>query len=950
VPLAFEVAVSDVPSRRGFLRGGVGALGAALFVPRAAAEPDVRIAPAAPAPVAPAASPAGFSESAAVRVTVNGTPHALQLGGGEAALDVVRERLGLTGAKRGCGHGACGACTVLVDGAPHASCLLPGVALDGRSVTTIEAVGGADLHPVQRAFLAEDGLQCGYCTPGFVVSAVAFHDAWRAKHAGARPSAAEVADALEGNLCRCGAHPRILAAVARACAGEFDAPSTVPPVRVDAVAKVTGRARYTTDVKLDGQLEGLILRSPHGSATLTALDLDALRAAPGVKAVVAYVNVGGVVRFAGQEVLAVAAVDRAAGLAAIEGARITWTPSTPVVGMAAARAAGATPVFATKKALDDAPSAAEGAVFPGALAGNLRGPVRLPFARVAQVEERLAAARTSGTAYKETFSAHSQCHTTLEPHAAVARWLDGGLEVWVSTQSVHDLAVDLSEHYALPTGAVRVHAEYVGAGFGAKVGMQMESRVACDLAKLAGAPVRVVLDRAAEIAVAGVRPGADFEIELGATADGALAALRGVAYGDGGVSVGSSVAVLARLVYDSPYKDLVDYDVLSNAPPVKPFRGPGGPAALWALEQAVDAIAWKRGEDPVALRRRWTPHAGRQRLYDWVDTLPAWKERAREVGADKGRYRRGFGFATGVWMPMVQTGVEVRLEASRDGIVAASACQDMGNGSKSVVAYAVAETLGIAPDQVRVRFGDSADPASCASSGSRTAVSMGPAAEEAASELHAALVAVAEDRLGLRDAVAAPGGVKHAAGFVSVADLLAASPPITVTGRRRRDPGGYYLPFAASGLRFFDETPAAAQVTEVELDTRTGIVRARRSWTGISAGRIKVPQMARTQVEGAVVQGVSYALYEERRLDPATGRTLTADLETYRIAGLADAPEMDVHFDEGGFEGVLGNGIGLSEAATVAVAASIGNALYHATGQRPTRLPLRPDSFLEVRS
>ncbi len=937
--------MSDSPSRRGFLRGGIGAFGAALIAPRVHAE-SVAPGAAPPAPAAPA--PAGFVDTVPVELTVNGKAYRLDLGAEDAALDVVRERLGLTGSKRGCGHGACGACTVLVDGTPQASCVLPAVALHGRAVTTIEAVGGAELHPVQRAFVAEDALQCGYCTPGFVVEAVAFYDRWRAANGATRPSAPEVADALEGHLCRCGAHPRILAAVARACAGDFDdAPGAAGP-RVDAVEKVTGRATYTTDVKLDGQLEGVILRSPHAHAILQALDLDALRKVPGVVAVVPYLATGGKARFAGQEVVAVAAKDGATALAALEGATVVWEPLAPVVGMAAARAADAPRVFPDKKTLGGAPSSAEGAVLPGGLAGNLRGPVQLPFARAGKVDDQLAAARAAGNVVEATYVAQTQCHTALEPHAAVARWSASGLEVWASTQSVYDLSVDLAEHYGLAHSQARVHAPYVGGGFGAKGGMQMEVLVACDLAKAAGAPVRVVFDRAEELAVAALRPGVELEIALGAHVDGSLAGLRGVGYNDGGVSVGSVAANLARIVYDTPYKDLVDYDVLTNAPPVKPMRGPGGPAFVWALEQAVDALAWARGEDPVTVRRRWTPHPGRQRLYDWVETIPAWRDRARAAGADKGRHRRGVGIAIGVWLPLVQTGVEVRIEASREGIVAASACQDMGNGSRSVVAWAVASTLGMEPGDVKVRFGDSADPIGPFSGGSRTATSIAPAAEEAARGLQEALVQVAEDRLGYREVAVAPGGVKHAGGFASWADLLAASPPITVTGRRRRDPGGYYLPFAIGGMHFFKSTPASVQLSEVEVDTRTGVVRATRSWTGINVGRIHVPPIARTQVEGAIVQGVSYALYEDRRLDPGSGRTLTSDLETYRIAGLGDVPEMEVHFDEEGFEGVLGGGIGLSELATVPVAASLGNALYHATGFRPKRLPLRPDLLTEV--
>ena len=139
----------------------------------------------------------------------------------EAAVDVLRDRLGLTGAKLVCGEGVCGACTVLLDGVPVTSCLLPATALEGRALTTVEGFG-PDLHPVQRAFIAHDALQCGYCTPGFVVEAIAFHDRWRRERGTDEPTREEIARALAGHLCRCGAYVGILAAVRDACAGRFD--------------------------------------------------------------------------------------------------------------------------------------------------------------------------------------------------------------------------------------------------------------------------------------------------------------------------------------------------------------------------------------------------------------------------------------------------------------------------------------------------------------------------------------------------------------------------------------------------------------------------------------------------------------------------------------------------------------------------------------------------------
>ncbi len=145
-----------------------------------------------------------------IPTTVNGNAVDIEVSGPEAAVDVIREQLGLTGTKLVCAGGVCGACTIQLDGEPVAGCLTPATALRDAEVTTVEGLADGDrLHPVQRAFLAHDGLQCGYCTPGFVTSASAFVDRWRAEHGDTEPTRHVIADALAGNLCRCGAYEGI---------------------------------------------------------------------------------------------------------------------------------------------------------------------------------------------------------------------------------------------------------------------------------------------------------------------------------------------------------------------------------------------------------------------------------------------------------------------------------------------------------------------------------------------------------------------------------------------------------------------------------------------------------------------------------------------------------------------------------------------------------------------
>ncbi len=435
-------------------------------------------------------------------------------------------------------------------------------------------------------------------------------------------------------------------------------------------------------------------------------------------------------------------------------------------------------------------------------------------------------------------------------------------------------------------------------------------------------------------------------VGLCASAPGTLAAMDVVSFNHAGTAVGSNVGVFFRLMYPASAKSLVDWDVVTHAPPGKPFRGPGGPPAFFALEQSVDEVAFQRGEDPLALRRRWDVHKIRQHLYGWVETLPLWTDRG-SVASDRGRFRRGVGLAAGTWFHFVGAHAQVQVSSAPDGFVVSCGTQDMGNGTRSSLAAGVSEVLGVPASDIEVRIGDSDFVQGPLSAGSRTTCTVVPAAIQAASSLRDDLLAHAVRQFSLQDAKAGSGGIDHAQGHLPWSQVLASAPPLSSLGRRPRDDGGYFFPFSLAGIHVGKALTAIVTVMEVEVDSRLGRVRPVEVFAGLAAGRIVLPHLARSQVEGALIQGLSYSLYEERRMDPQTGRLLSGGLESYRIAGVGDTPKLHVHFEERGFDHVEGRILGLSELATVTVAATVGNAVHHATGWRPRHLPLRCDRVVE---
>src|SRR3954447_24911487 len=659
-------------------------------------------------------------------MTINGRIEPVADDADALLIDVVRGTLKLTGTKLVCGAGVCGACTVLVDGAPVASCLMPARAAAGKSVTTIEGIGAGKLHPVQKAFMAHDALQCGFCTPGFIVEATAFHGRWRATKGTATPSREEIGAALSGHLCRCGAYDGIFRAVADACAGRFDNDAVAAPPRIEARDKVTGAAKFTVDIHHEGQLEGMILRSAHAHARITSLDLAPARAIAGVGAVISLLDDDRVVRFVGAPIAAVAARDRKTALAAMAVIRVDSEKLPAAVGLEQARKADA-PVVFEKSDRKKAGNVSEGGGSPAPWRGNIRGPSAAFSKKPKQVQSWVEGARAANNPLlvEGTFRTGTQSHACLEPHAAVARFDGDVLTVHASTQAVFHLMELIAKRFKLDHDKVRVIADHVGGGFGSKASLGMETIAAVELARAAKAPVRVAFDRHEELSVTGYRPAAEVKIALLPSEQGGLKALSLTAYADTGAATNSTIAALARLIYPAEAKELADFDVISNLPAGAAFRGPGGPPMAFALEQAIDEAALRMNVDPIDLRKRWDPNPNRQRLYDWASGLEVWRN-MKTPASQSGRYRRGVGVASGYWLYLWQPGSKVELEVKGGRLIASTAIQDIGTGSRTVIANTVAHEFGLEPHEVEVRIGDSDLPEGPGSGGSRTTASVVP--------------------------------------------------------------------------------------------------------------------------------------------------------------------------------------------------------------------------------
>jgi len=708
--------------------------------------------------------------------------------------------------------------------------------------------------------------------------------------------------------------------------------------RLDGAAKASGTARYSIDVVLPGMLYGRIVRSPHPAAIVKSVNLDAARRMPGVKAAIVIAKPGDKLRFAGQEVAAIAADSPERALDAASRVGVEYETRPFVVDPGKARDEKAPLVF--EAAAQEKTSAGElpGGRKPLPKKGNVQGP---RASNKGDVEEGF---RKADAVVEGTYTTAVQTHSALETHGIVAKWEGDELKVWASTQGIFSVRDELAETLGVPAAKITVTTEYMGGGFGAKFGAGVEGVTAAKLAKEAGAPVKLFLDRKEEHLAVGNRPSSVQWIKAGATKDGKLTALHLVVHGNGGTNGGTGTSGPLKNVYACDNVKTEEFDVVTNAGPSAAFRAPGHPQGSFALEATMDELAAKLGMDPLELRMKNDPSEVRREEFRIGAEKIGWKGRdARRKSAKDPAIRRGVGMGAAIWYNTGGTGPKATVTIFRDGSAeVVHGLQDLGTGARTMVGIVTAEELGLPLDRISVQIGSTAMPYGPGSGGSTTTPSSAPAVRAAAWQAKKKVAAAVASGWGV-----APEAVEHADGAFTVRsdstkrmswkDACAKLPEEGVSATASRAENH------ADGWKRFT---AGAQFAEVEVDVETGTIRVKKVVAVHDCGLVVNALTTESQVQGGVIQGLSYALFENRVLDRHTGNMVNPNVDQYKIAGSLDVPEIDVTLLPV-CDGVNNtHSVGIGEPSTVPTAGAIANAVSHAIGARIKSLPITPESVL----
>jgi len=734
--------------------------------------------------------------------------------------------------------------------------------------------------------------------------------------------------------------------------------------RLDAIDKVTGRARYLTDLSVPGMLHATLLRSPHAHARIRSIDVASARATPGVHAVVSSGDFGWcdpyhgpafrdrpllaieVARYEGEPVAAVLAEDPEAGARALERIEVDYEPLPAVTTLDEALAPGAPLVHSREPQAGHFADLSSLRPVPGTNVCHQfhwergRGAAGFDDADLT-VEDRYTFPRVQ--------------HYSMEPHAALAAWdAEGGLVVWASTQNPYSVRVELARMFGVPLGRIRVIVPLLGGGFGGKTYAKLEP-ITSALARLAGRPVRLAIS--AEEAFRTVRRcDARVRVRLGLRRDGRIWAAECVADFDVGAYADIGPRIVQKGIYTAtgpyriPHVALHSQAVYTNTTPGGAFRGFGVPQLAWAFESLLDDAARRLDRDPVELRRQNllahgeefapgdTPIDGK-----FEESLGRAAEAIRwtqAAAADRGR-----GVAMMMKASVAPTVSEAIVRLHADGSVTVLASTvEMGQGARTVLAQIAAEVLAVPIERVSVAGPDTAiTPYDQTTSSSRSTTMMGRAVQEAAEDVRQQLLRIAAGRIDapLAELTLHDGHVRGRGAQLAYPDLLVERFGMgggELIGRGIVAPGRSAAPLGGS-TPFWEMAVGAATV---RVDEETGAVTIDEYVSVADVGQRINPQQCEGQDEGAVMQGLGHTLLEEMVYDG--GQLLNPNLVDYRVPRASDLPaRLRCLFVENGDGAGPFGAKGVGEGSLIPVSPAVGNALARLTGVRFRELPLTPE-------
>lgn len=670
-------------------------------------------------------------------------------------------------------------------------------------------------------------------------------------------------------------------------------------LRVDAPAKLTGSARYSSDIQADGWLYGMILRSKWPSAKILSINLDKALQVPGIKAAVLARNGEFTVRFYGEELAAVAGTSKQACLDALRAIEVKAEARREFV------------VNEDEAKKENAPQVWDGQPNLGKPHVHENGNVDTAFPECAAVIEGF-------------YTTPIQIHNPMETHGNTVSWTDDGVTAWASTQGITSVRDGLAGALQLDQSKVRVVTDYMGGGFGAKFGPGVEGVLAAKLSKEAKAPVRLMLTRFDQALCVGNRPSSFQKIKMGALADGTLHAFDGENYGTAGIGAGADgggggggASIPMPYLYKVQNSRVKQSSVAVNAGSARAFRAPGHPPASFGMESAMDDLAVKLGMDPVEFRLKNDPSLIRQREYKVGLEKFGWKDKYKKPGSSSGIVKTGIGCAGAAWGgSRGDRNTQGVAQVNPDGSIEIRlGVQDIGTGTKTVIAVVAAEILGLKPEQITVRVGDTNYPYGPGSGGSTTCPSVSPTVYDVCTKTLQQLQA----QTGVADA--------RGDNWFATCKKLGVS-PLTVHGQWQE------------GLS--TDHACGVQFVEAAVDTETGLITLTKVLGVHDCGLIINQNTLESQINGGIIMGMGYALYEERVMDDLSGVLLNPNFETYKMPGIADVPEIEIVLINMPERGV----IGIGEPSTVAIAGAIGNAVANAIGVRIPSLPITPAKVL----